>query len=115
MSEPLRPTLPAKNETYGFLGTWLLNQDLDDKRYRKPANVAWQMITDLLNEDWDFGPEAIRRILDSKAGRALADQLSYCDQFDDLRDVFTRWMRGRLFKKNILEMASMTDEDFYGE
>lgn len=97
--------LPSRNESWGFEQTCISNGCSPEQ-----AKQRWDHAFRTLDEAYDFGPEAIRRILDSPTGRHLADR-----DMESPLETFTEWMKGRTFKSRTLEIVGQTDEQFYGE
>jgi hypothetical protein len=61
--------IPTENEQYGFWGTSVSNG--------YDAALTWDTASRFLSEHFDLTPEQACKVLDSRFGRHLADQLSY--------------------------------------
>lgn len=98
--------LPSRNESHGYLQT-RINNGATEVDAKKAYGELFQRMTKM-----EFGPLAIRRILDSPIGRHLADM---ADSAETAEWLFRDWMTEAAFTGRILEITSMTDAEFYGE
>jgi hypothetical protein len=72
--ESMNESITTKNEEYGFYGTSKVNSDLSGKDTAKLFDIAARKIKALRPK---LSDQTVQRILDSKFGRHLADELSF--------------------------------------
>ena len=94
--------LETKNESWGFYGTTKMEYT------ESQTNKRWQEAFTTLIKLSNLQPEVIRRFLDSKYGRHLADSCYNADIPDTIKDQW-KWIKKEIFLKDYKK----PDEEFY--
>jgi len=96
--------LNTKNEGWGFYGTTKMEypEDQTDKRWEEAFNILLKLS--------NLAPEVIRRFLDSKYGRHLADA---CYKNDVEQVIKEWWKKGWIPKEISLKDYKKSDKEFY--
>lgn len=93
----------SKNLTWGFYGTTLSNYP------KSQTETRWEEALTIIQELSGESPEVVRRYLDSRAGRHLADRCYNEDVKTTIEQVFETWIK-REIKHPEYDKA---DKDFY--
>lgn len=96
--------LETKNESWGFFGT-------TNVRYSyKQTQEKWDEAFKILVKLSGLSAEIVRRYLDSKAGRHLADA---CYESDITKVIKEWWNKNWIQKEIFLKDYQKPDEEFY--
>ncbi len=105
-----KKVLPTKNEGWGFWGT----TSTQNNRSYEVTEKRWAEAFITLLELSKISPERIRRFLDSRSGRHLAD--ACYDKNSTVAETIKNQWQHSWFKREVFHKAyTVSDEEYYEE